>query len=137
MLMGTNAGWARMVITIFTMAVFGASVCSTTCEVGVCPDQVQQTSSHDCDRTPSHHSDHSRHQGSGNRNCSKHEHPGLFVAKSGEFSQFQLTSHLNSTAAVYPGNNPTASITTAKSSEFTPPLTSSIPLYQQISVLRI
>ncbi|HVS88322.1 MAG TPA: hypothetical protein VHF01_08870 [Candidatus Acidoferrum sp.] len=138
--MRINANWPRMVVAIFTMAVFYASVCSTTCAIGVCPNQPQRTASHNCDQTSSHHSDPSGHQAPDNPDCSQHGHPGFFLAKSGDLSQFQLSGagHLNaSAAAVSWGYTLTASMTTPDASELAPLLRSNIPLYQQISVLRI
>jgi hypothetical protein len=35
-----------MVLAVFTMAMFYASVCSASCAAGVCPDKVQQTAGH-------------------------------------------------------------------------------------------
>jgi hypothetical protein len=138
--MRINANWARMVVAIFTMAVFYGSVCSTTCAIGFCPNQVQQTAGHDCDQSSSHHSDPSGHQAPDNPDCSQHEHPGLFVAKSGNFSQFQLSTvgHLNpSTVASSSVHALVASFTDTAASNHAPPLASSNLLYQQISVLRI
>ena len=138
--MGKQANWARIVVAIFTMAVFYASVCSTTCAIGVCPNQVQQTAGHDCDQTPSHHSHQSGHQAPESPDCSQHEHPGLFLAKAGNLSQFQLTvvTHLSaSTAAISFGHSLAASMADTEASDLAPPLRSNGPLYQQISVLRI
>jgi hypothetical protein len=129
-----------MVVALFTMAVFYASVCSTSCAVGVCPNQVPQTAGHDCEQTPSHHPDPSGHQTPDNPDCSQHEHPGLFLAKSGDLFQFQLSvvDHLNASAMAIPAvHRLAASLTPAEASDHAPPLASSIPLYQQISVLRI
>lgn len=141
--MRTKASWARMVVAIFTVAMFYASVCSTTCAIGVCPNQVQQTASHDCDQASPHHSRHSDqpgHQAPENPDCSQHGHPGSFLAKSSELSQIQLSvvGHLDASAsAVSPGRSVVASLTIAEASDLAPPLRSNTPLYQQISVLRI
>src|SRR5579871_299100 len=48
--MRSKAHWARIVVTIFTVAMFYASVCSASCAIGVCPDKAPQTSGHDCDQ---------------------------------------------------------------------------------------
>ena len=138
--MRTNANWARMVVAVFTMAVFYAAVCSTTCTIGFCPDQVQQKAAHDCDQTPSHRSDQSRPQPPDNPDCSQHQHPGLFITKSGDVPQFQLSvvGHSDdSIAAVSSVRELVVSFTAAEASEHDPPNASKIPLYQQISVLRI
>ena len=138
--MRRNADWARIVVAIFTMAMFYASVCSTTCAIGFCPNQVQQTAGHECEQTPAHHSHHSEHQTPENPDCSQHQHPGLFLAKSGNLSQFQLSvgGHLNASAApVSAGHGLTLNMTSAEASDLAPPPTPNSPLYQQISVLRI
>jgi hypothetical protein len=138
--MRRKANWTRIVLAVFAMAVFYASVCSASCAVGVCPNQVQQTASHDCDQMPSHHSAPSGHETPDTPDCSKHQHPGLFVMKSGDVSQFQLSAvdHLNVSATAFsPVCGLTALLTQAEASEHGPPLVSSVPLYEQISVLRI
>ena len=138
--MRRNANWARIVVAIFTMAVFYASVCSTACATGVCPNQVQQTSGHDCEQTPSHHSHQSGHHTPGNSDCSQHQHPNLFLGKSGNLAQFQLTtaSHLNvSFTAVNSGLDLILSTHSAEATDLAPPFRSNSPLYQKISVLRI
>jgi hypothetical protein len=140
MIMKTRATWARMVVAIFTMAMFYASVCSASCAVGVCPDKVQQTTSHDCDQMPAHHSDQSRHGSPDNPDCSQHQHPGVLVAKTGNFSQFQLTAlhslHV-SAAASSPLVGLPAIFSQSAASEHAPPIVSGVPVYEQISVLRI
>jgi hypothetical protein len=138
--MSGKANRARIVAAIFTMALFYASMCSTTCAIGYCPNQVQRTAGHDCDQTPSHHSHPSHPQAPGNPDCSRHEHPGLFVAKSGDLSKFQLRvlGHLDASTPFNSSQQYMAtSMTDAKASDHAPPLASSLPLYQQISVLRI
>jgi hypothetical protein len=129
-----------MVAAIFTMAMFYASICSTTCAIGYCPNQAQQTAGHDCDQTPAHHPDQSKHHTPNDPDCSQHQHPGLFVTKSSDLSQFQVSA----------GGHPNASVTafcrvhalvagfaSADASGHAPPIASSLRLYQQISVLRI
>lgn len=138
--MRIKADWARLVVVVFTVAVFYAPVCSTTCAIGVCPNQVQQTASHDCDQASSHHSNPSGHQAPVHPDCSQHEHPGLFLAKSGDASQFQLSvlGYLDaSDTAVSSGPSLIASMGAAKASDLAPPFRSNTPVYQQISVLRI
>lgn len=138
--MRRNADWTRNVVAIFTMAMFYASVCSTTCAIGFCPNQVQQTAGHDCDQTPSHHSHQSGHPTPASPDCSQHEHPGLFLVKSGNLSPLQLSvvGHLSaSTAAISSGHGLAASMADTEASDLALPLRSNSPLYQQISVLRI
>jgi hypothetical protein len=128
-----------MVTVIFIVAVFYASVCSASCAIGVCPDQVQRTAGHDCDQMPSHHSAPTKQQSPANRDCSEHQHPGLFVTKSNS-SQFQLgiVDHLDASAATLSSARvlPTLFAHSA-TSEHAPPIVSSAPLYDLISVLRI
>lgn len=136
----TIANWVRIVAVVFTVGVFYASVCSSTCAVGVCPNQVQHTPSHECEQTPSNHSHHSGHNSPDNPDCSRHEHPGLFLTKSTDLSQFQLSyvGHLTMTAvAVDAALGATAGSTNIVASDLAPPPASPLPLYQQISVLRI
>src|ERR1700693_2539524 len=87
--MKRNANWARIVVAIFTMAVFYASICATTCSIGFCPDQVQQSIGHDCDHGDTHHPASTSHEPASD--CSPHQHPGPFLAKSAELPQFQLS----------------------------------------------
>ncbi len=138
--MRTKANCARMIAAIFTMAMFYASVCSTTCAIGFCPNQGQQTAGHDCDQPSSHHSDPSGHQTPDKPDCSQHQHPGLFLTKSGNLSQFQLSvvSHLNdSTTAFSSVHGVVPTFIHAEVPDQSPPLASSLLLKQQISVLRI
>src|SRR5438445_5213236 len=138
--MTNKVNWARMIVAVFTIAMFYASVCSTICAVGVCPDQVQQTAGHDCDQMPSHHPHQSNHQSPDTPDCSQHQHPGLFVTKSGDVSQFQLSvlNHLTAAATTFSvAQSLPAFVSYSDDSEHALPLVSSVPLYQQISVLRI
>ncbi len=90
-LMRSKTNGARMVLAIFTMAMFYTSVCTTTCAIGVCRNEVQQTAGHDCEQSSSHHSGQPGHEAPESPDCSKHAHPGVFVARSGNVSQFQLS----------------------------------------------
>ena len=131
MKMRTN--WARMTVAVFTMAMFYASVCSSSCAVGVCPKQTQQTSGQDCDHTHSHHSGSSRHSSPDKHDCLQHQHPELFVAKSGgDLPQFQLSvvDHLNSSAVAFsPVHGFSTIFTRDVTSEYAPPPASGVPLY--------
>jgi len=138
MFMKRNANWARIVVAIFTMAVFYASICATTCSIGFCPDQVQQTTGHDCERGDTHHSAPSGHEPASD--CSPHQHPGPFLAKSAELPQFRLVlaSHLAISAITV--SEPHAlvlNVDDAAASALGPPVKSSSSLYQSISILRI
>ena len=138
MFMKRNANWARIVVAIFTMAVFYASICATTCSIGFCPDQVQQTTGHDCERGDTHHSAPAGHEPASD--CSPHQHPGPFLAKSAELPQFRLVlaSHLDISAITV--SEPHAlvlNVDDAAASALGPPVKSSSSLYQSISILRI
>ena len=139
-MIGPGTVRARIVIAIFTVAMFYASVCSTTCALGVCPNQVQQSDSHGCDRSSAGHSSNSHNHGPANPDCSKHAHPGLFLVKAATLSQLQLsiTGHLSTSeplaSSLY---DITFSMTASGGSDLAPPPTQKIPLYQQTSILRI
>ncbi len=138
--MNKKAHWVRIVTVLITVAAFYASACSATCLVGVCPNQVQQTSGHDCDQSPSHHSHPSGHQMPDKSECSQHQHPTLFLAKSGNLSTFQLSTAAHfpaSVTALDSGLDLILSAYSVEASDIAPPLGSSTPLYQKISVLRI
>ena len=138
--MNRNASWARIVVAIFTMAVFYASVCATACSIGFCPEQAQQTAGHDCENATSHHSAPSG-KAPANSDCTPHQHPGPFLAKSGELRQFQLSlaSQLDASAMTFTKvhDELVLSMAEAGASDLAPPIESSSPLYQKISVLRI
>ncbi len=138
MFMKRNAGWARIVVGIFTMAVFYASVCATTCSIGFCPNQVQQTTGHDCEQGSTHHPASTGHEPA--RDCSPHQHPGPFLAKSAEVPQFQLSvaSQLDVSAiTVGEAHELVLNVADANASDLAPPIRSSSALYQSISILRI
>ena len=128
-----------MVVAIFTMAVFYASVCATTCSIGLCPNRVQQTTGHDCERAGTHHSGPAGHEPA-NSDCSPHQHPGPFLAKSAELPQFQLrlASQLDVSAiAVSEAHELILNAGDGAASDLAPPIKSSSSLNQSISVLRI
>jgi hypothetical protein len=137
MFMKRNANWARIVVAIFTMAVFYASVCATTCAIGFCPNQVQQTTGHDCEQAGTHRSAPAG-QAPANSDCSPHQHPGPFLAKSAEVPQFQLSvaSQLD-VSAITVSEARELVLNVADASDLAPPIKSSSTLYKSISVLRI
>jgi hypothetical protein len=139
MFMNRNANWARIVVAIFTMAVFYASVCATTCSIGFCPNQVRQTAGHDCEQAGTPHSAPAGHAPA-NSDCSPHQHPGLFVAESSELPQFQLSfaSQLDVSAiTVCEAHKLVLNVADAEVSDHAAPIKSSNSLYKSISVLRI
>ena len=137
--MRSKTNGARMVLAIFTMAMFYTSVCTTTCAIGVCPNEVQQTAGHDCEQSSSHHSGQPGHEAPESPDCSKHAHPGVFVARSGNVSQFQLSivGHLQLSATALGTGHDLRLSTATRTSDLAPPFASNLPLHQQISVLRI
>jgi hypothetical protein len=136
--MKRKANWARIVVAIFTMAVFYASICATTCSIGFCPDQAQQTAGHDCEQASTHHSAPTGHEPASN--CSPHQHPGPFLAKSAELPQFQLrlANRLDlSGITVSEAHALVINVDDAAASDLAPPIKSNSDLYARISVLRI
>jgi hypothetical protein len=120
------------------MAVFYASICATTCSIGFCPDQAQQTAGHDCEQASTHHSAPTGHEPASN--CSPHQHPGPFLAKSAELPQFQLSlaSRLDvSGITVSEAHALVINVDDAAASDLAPPIKSNSDLYARISVLRI
>jgi hypothetical protein len=125
-------------VAIFTMAVFYASICATTCSIGFCPDQAQQTAGHDCEQASTHHSAPTGHEPASN--CSPHQHPGPFLAKSVELPQFQLSvaSRLDvSGITVSEAHALVINVDDAAASDLASPIKSNSDLYARISVLRI
>jgi len=132
------SSWARIVVAIFTMAVFYAAVCSTTCSIGFCPNQVQQTAGHDCEQAGAHHSTPAGHEPASD--CSPHQHPGPFLAKSAELPQFQLrlASHRDIWAiTVSEARELILNMADANATDLAPPVKSRSDLYKSFSVLRI
>jgi hypothetical protein len=90
---------------------------------------------------PSHHSAPSGQQTPDQPDCSQHQHPELFLSKSGgDLPQFQLSvvDHQNASAAAFsPVHGLSMIFTRDVTSEHAPPPASGVPLYDRISVLRI
>ena len=138
--MRTQANWARIVVVIFTLAVFYASVCSTSCAAGFCPNQQEQSSSHDCEQSTQHHSHHSGNQSPEKPDCAKHLHPSLFLVKAGDLQQSKLTitgDLSGSDLVTSPDASLALTMSVANTVDLAPPIRPGIPLYEQISVLRI
>jgi|SRR5712671_6440512 len=132
--MATRANWTRVVVALFTVAMFYASACTTICAVGICPNQARQTSSHACEPSPSHHSHHSTDQAPDKSDCPNHALPSVLFLKSGDVSQFELSisSHvplpvLLDSSAVRSTNHSTHSQPSDQARPFAP----NIPLHQQ------
>ena len=137
--MRTKANWARIVVALFTMAMFHASVCSASCAIGVCPDQVQRTASHDCEQMSAHHADHSGRKAPYSPDCLRRLHPIMVLTKFGEIAKLQLnfTDQGPAITVAVSRRDFTASLIHVEASDLAPPLGSNVPLYQQLSVLRI
>lgn len=127
---------ARIVATIFAVAMTYASFCSTTCALGVCPYQEQHSPGHDCDN-PSHPSG-PHHHGSGKSDCSAHYHPSANLVKPDGLPELVSTGQVPIAGLVV--DIPNGSLLRLEVSSFfhlgSPPIPTS-PLYQRISILRI
>lgn len=132
---------ARIVAAIFTVAMFYASVCSTMCAAGICPNELQHSASHDnCDQMPMGHSDYPQKHVPENHDCSMHHHPNVNVVKADNLPQFQLSStgYINVNDLLFNSSQVMAfSLAAFSLSDPAPPPPLRSPLYQQISVLRI
>ena len=139
--MGPKTTRARIVTVIFTVAMFYASVCSTMCAAGICPNELQHSASGgNCDQMPTGRSDYPQKQAPENHDCSMHHHPIVNVVKASNLPQFQLTStgHINVNDLLVNSTHAMAfDLATFSLSDLVPPPTPRSPLYQQISVLRI
>lgn len=134
-----TAGCNRAIAAIFTMVISYASVCMTTCALGVCPVRTQQTSSHDCESSTSH--DSHRSSVPDKPDCSKHAHPSVVFVKSAGVARIEpsISAHM-SPAVLFasPGNLSVANLTASDGSDLAPPFAARrIPLHQQMGVLRI
>lgn len=68
-------------------------------------------------------------------------HPSVLAVKSGDFAEVQLAV-LDQFGALhpfdsFPGQQPTTALIPSEAADLAPPSVQGIPLYQQISVLRI
>lgn len=137
-MIGLGKTRVRIVVAIFTMAMVYASFCSTTCAVGVCPNQEQQSSSHDCDHPSPNHSSSPRHQGPGKPDCSVHHHPAVNLVKAEGLPRFRPTNTgqiaLNKLLYKLLPDSSAPILNASSLSDLAPPKD---PLYQRISVLRI
>jgi hypothetical protein len=135
-----GTGWVRIVAAIFTNAMFYASFCSTTCALGVCPNQERRSANHDCGHTSHNHSSSSHHHGPEKSDCSQHDHPTLALVKADGLLQFQSTirDQINVNELLSSLSHTIAPSSNASSlSDLAPPPTLKDPLHLRISVLRI
>ena len=140
-MMGSTTARARIVAAVFTVAMFYASVCSTMCAAGVCPNELRHSASGDaCNQMPAGHSDGTQKHAPENRDCSMHHHPTANIVQADNLPQFQLTStgHINASDLLANSAQVMAfSLAAFSLSDLAPPPTLRSPLYQHISVLRI
>jgi len=137
---GLKTGRARIVTAVFTFAMFYASVCSTMCAAGICPNELQHSTSGDnCDQMPAGHPDCPQKHAPMNHDCAMHHHPTANIVKA-DLPQFQLTNagHINVNDLLVNSIHRTAFGLTAFSlADLAPPSALRSPLYQQTSILRI
>lgn len=134
-----GASRVKIVLAIFTIAVFYASVCSTTCAVGTCPNLAQHSESRHCDQPSSQHSSNSHDHGPENSDCSAHSHPSIFVKASGiPVTQLTSTVYLKiGDLVAYFCDRLNIRLSTAWGSDLAPPIAPKVPLHQQSFALRI
>ncbi|SRR5579884_863984 len=133
---GRKANWTRIVVALFALSFVYSSVCSTACAMGTCANQSRQAASHVCELPSPHSSNHTPDK----PDCSGHMHPSALLVKSTDFPDIQwagfdyltVPNVFDSSADRY-----LAAVRDAEGSDLAPPFTQRIPLYQQISVLRI
>lgn len=125
---------------VFAVAMLYTSFCSTTCAPGFCPDQAQQSASHDCDMPSNHPADGSHDHGQDKPNCSAHRHPSVNIVKADGLLQHQWTD-LSRTVDAQPNSNRWEASALALDdfwlSDLAPPTTLSGPLYYRTFILRI
>jgi len=139
-MIGLGMAQARMVTAVFTVAMLYASVCSATCAIGACPTEVQHSRGHDCDQSSSDRSTGPTHNGSESPDCSAHKHPSVFLEKAAGASQFQAHNVVHVKAFEPLVHFPHEILVSSGSFEVPdtgPPGALKLPLYQQISLLRI
>jgi len=139
--MGSKTSRAQIVAAIFTVAMFYASVCSTMCAAGVCPDESQRSATTDnCDQMPRGHSDFPQKHMPENHDCSMHHHPAINIVKADNLPQFRLTNagHIDVNELLVNSTRVMAfNLAVFSLGDLAPPPALRSPLYQQISVLRI
>jgi hypothetical protein len=129
-----RAKLALAALVIFTLLC--GSICATTCALGTCPIETQNSATHDCDHGASGPSHHSSPQ---NPDCPTHHHPTFDAVKADALSQLQLSSTgtASELLAVTARREAFSVSGDARSQHLASPPNFNIPLDQQISVLRI
>jgi hypothetical protein len=130
----------RILAAVFAAAIFYASVCSTMCTAGVCPNGLQHSTPTDnCDQMPISHSHGPQKNAPDDRDCTMHHYPTVNIVRADNRAKLQLTSagYISSHGIFIDSTQAVASIPTAFlfSGQASPTLRSSPP--QQISPLRI
>lgn len=139
---GTEKMSARIVATIFVVAMIHASFCSAVCGLGACPYQQLESASRDFDHSCSFHYPgvpHHHDQGPGKSDCSTHHHPVFNVVNAGGLAQFQLIRSAQIRSSDLPvdlSNARQLSFGSSASFDLGPP-TAANSLTLRISVLRI
>lgn len=132
---------AGTLILVFAVSVSYASVCSTLCAAGICPNELQHSSDPDgCDQMPMGHSHSPQNHATHHHDCVMHHHPSTNIVKAGNAPDFQLArqSHrgandlLSGSAQLF-----TVNPTSLSPSGLAPPLLLSSPVNSRIAVLRI
>ncbi len=138
LMMESGTARVKLMVVIFTSAMFYASLCSTACAAGFCPMLGQGANSDQCHRQASGHP--GSHDGMpSHSNCPTHGHPTIFVNAAGP-SQYQFTVAAYLRAKTFIAQSSDSVISRSHvlwGADLAPPTIPRNPLYQQISALRI
>jgi hypothetical protein len=136
----TRAPFVAVVAAIFTATMFYASVCSAMCAVGVCPNELQDSTGGNSAHAPMGRPDCSQHRAHEDHDCSTHHHPVEKIVKTGHRLQVQLAA-ASRLAANHARINAALSSCFRRSavslSGLAPPPALFSPLDQQPAVLRV
>ena len=131
---------AKIVIIFFAVAMVYASVCSSLCAAGVCPNLEHYSEGHDCDQPSHHHSHGSHNDEQHDPDCKHHAHPPGFALRASGLAPFQgHSTTLLQAAAVLVSVTDSLAISQdiLQQSHQRPPDISNASLHQQTSVLRV
>ena len=130
----------KILISIFSLAMFYGSICSAACAAGFCPNLAHYSQSHDCNQPSQHHSTGSHHHDSKDPDCQQHAHPPDFAIKSAGLSQYRVNSATTIRSAAL-STNQVAAFSVMRSSvatsDLAPPGFLKSARDQQSAVLRI
>ena len=136
-MMGPKPARARIVAAVFTVAMFYASVCSSMCAAGFCPNEFGHsagTGNFGQILGGVH-----KHVPENDDCCSMH-HPTVNVVRADNLPQprFANTGHVNASDLLANSTRVMSfSLAAFSLSDLAPPPTQERPLYQRISLLRI